>query len=195
MIGSGFYKDAAPTALATRPDVPTAGPQARPGDIFRSQGRIKMRLEQRLGVILSVALCNRWVVNALRMVIQADSPRCGCIRRLPAYFPTFPEMQKGENTDASAPAAVSEPPVRRWVCWFSLLGAVHVLVFSAAFPFFNNLGEIPHFDLVVKYAHGHFLRGWSQSAGNLPSTCWPSIRRNTSTLWNPVWPHRSGGTR
>jgi len=34
-----------------------------------------------------------------------------------------------------------------------------VLVFSAAFPFFNNVDERRHFDLVMKYASGHVPRG------------------------------------
>jgi hypothetical protein len=42
-----------------------------------------------------------------------------------------------------------------WVIGFSLLAAVRVLVFSATFPFFNNVDERRHFDLVMKYAAGH----------------------------------------
>jgi hypothetical protein len=38
------------------------------------------------------------------------------------------------------------------------LAAVRVLVFSAAFPFFNNVDERRHFDLVIKYAEGHVPR-------------------------------------
>ena len=34
------------------------------------------------------------------------------------------------------------------------LAAIRVFVFAAAFPFFNNVDERPHVDLVVKYAHG-----------------------------------------
>ena len=33
---------------------------------------------------------------------------------------------------------------------------IHVFVFSAAFPFFNNVDEQNHFDLVVKYSEGQF---------------------------------------
>lgn len=36
-----------------------------------------------------------------------------------------------------------------------LAAAVRVFVFCAAFPFFNNADEQPHFDLVFKYSHGH----------------------------------------
>jgi Predicted membrane protein (DUF2142) len=38
------------------------------------------------------------------------------------------------------------------------LAAIHVFIFSAAFPFFNNVDEPIHFDLVVKYSHGHVPR-------------------------------------
>jgi hypothetical protein len=40
-----------------------------------------------------------------------------------------------------------------------LLAAVHVFIYSAAFPFFNNVDEPWHFDLTVKYAQGHVPRG------------------------------------
>jgi len=45
---------------------------------------------------------------------------------------------------------------------FSILAAVHVFIFSSAFPFFNNTDEQFHFDLVVEYSHGHLPRGMSQ---------------------------------
>jgi hypothetical protein len=45
-----------------------------------------------------------------------------------------------------------------WVIGFCLFAAVRVLFFSAAFPFFNNVDERRHFDLVMKYAHGHMPR-------------------------------------
>jgi hypothetical protein len=50
--------------------------------------------------------------------------------------------------------AQSESNERRWVWFLCLLAAIHVLIFSAAFPFFNNVDESNHFDLVMKYAHG-----------------------------------------
>jgi hypothetical protein len=40
-----------------------------------------------------------------------------------------------------------------------LLAAVHVFIFSAAFPFFNNVDEQIHFDLAIKYSQGHVPRG------------------------------------
>jgi Predicted membrane protein (DUF2142) len=45
------------------------------------------------------------------------------------------------------------------VIGFCLFAAVRVLFFSAAFPFFNNVDERRHFDLVIKYADGHVPRG------------------------------------
>jgi hypothetical protein len=39
-----------------------------------------------------------------------------------------------------------------------VLAALRVFLFSAAFPFFNNVDEQAHFDLVYKYAHGHVPR-------------------------------------
>ena len=47
----------------------------------------------------------------------------------------------------------------RAIVWLlCLLAVVHVLVFSAAFPFFNNVDEQIHFDLTVKCSHGRLLR-------------------------------------
>ena len=46
-----------------------------------------------------------------------------------------------------------------WVIGFCVFAAVRVLLFSAAFPFFNNVDERRHFDVVIKYAEGHVPRG------------------------------------
>jgi branched-subunit amino acid transport protein len=46
-----------------------------------------------------------------------------------------------------------------WIIAFSLFAAIRVLVLSAAFPFFNNVDERRHLDLVIKYAEGHVPRG------------------------------------
>src|SRR5262247_3320319 len=58
------------------------------------------------------------------------------------------------------------PPVGRsrsyeswWVIGFCLFAAVRVLIFSATFPFFNNIDERRHFDLVMKYSSAHVPRG------------------------------------
>jgi hypothetical protein len=45
-----------------------------------------------------------------------------------------------------------------WIVIFCLFASARVLVFAAAFPFFNNVDERRHFDLVMKYASGHVPR-------------------------------------
>ena len=39
------------------------------------------------------------------------------------------------------------------------VAAIRVFIFAAAFPFFNNVDEQAHVDLMVKYAHGKIPRG------------------------------------
>jgi len=68
-------------------------------------------------------------------------------------------MQTGANPNSSAPATIPESQERRLVWLSCFLGAVHVFVFAAAFPFFNIMDEHSHFDLVVKYSQGHLPRG------------------------------------
>ena len=68
-------------------------------------------------------------------------------------------MQNGVNaTDSNPPATFSESQERRIVWLLCLLAAVHVFVFSAAAPFFNNMDEQIHLDLAVKYSQGHIPR-------------------------------------
>ena len=51
------------------------------------------------------------------------------------------------------PAAFSGTGERKIIFLLSLLAAVHVFIFSATFPFFNNVDEQVHLDLVVRYSH------------------------------------------
>ncbi len=60
--------------------------------------------------------------------------------------------------DSNPSAPVSESRERSIVWLLCLLAAVHVFIFSAAFPFFNNVDEQIHFDLVVQCSQGHILR-------------------------------------
>jgi hypothetical protein len=55
--------------------------------------------------------------------------------------------------------AQSETNERKSILLLCLLAAIHVFVFSAAFPFFNSIDEHAHFDLTLKYSHGHIPRG------------------------------------
>src|SRR5580698_118486 len=56
-------------------------------------------------------------------------------------------------------AGISKPKEQKTVWWICLAAAVHVFVFAAAFPVFNQLDEGCHFDLVVRYSHGQLPRG------------------------------------
>jgi Predicted membrane protein (DUF2142) len=70
-----------------------------------------------------------------------------------ASFPAMSRFDKKTNVTAQ-----SESNERKWILLFCLLAAVHAFIFSAAFPFFNNVDEQAHFDLVIKYSHGHVPR-------------------------------------
>jgi Predicted membrane protein (DUF2142) len=48
---------------------------------------------------------------------------------------------------------------RGLIFFLCFLAALRVFVFSSAFPFFNNVDEQAHVDLVIKYAHGYLPRG------------------------------------
>ena len=76
-------------------------------------------------------------------------------------------MQNGVNAaDSNLPAAFSASQERRIVLLLCLLAAVHVFVFSAAFPFFNTVDEQIHFDLAVKYSEGHVPRALERVSTN-----------------------------
>jgi hypothetical protein len=51
---------------------------------------------------------------------------------------------------------------RKLILLFCAVAAVRVLIFSAAFPFFNNVDEQAHVDLVMKYARGRVPRDLGQ---------------------------------
>jgi hypothetical protein len=62
-------------------------------------------------------------------------------------------------TDSNPPAAFSGLRERKIILLLCVLAAIHVFIFSAAFPLINNVDEYAHFDLAVKYSHGHVPRG------------------------------------
>jgi hypothetical protein len=69
-------------------------------------------------------------------------------------------MQKGESASSStSPVELPKSNERKVVFLLCLLAAIHVFIFSAAFPFFDNVDEQIHFDMVLKYSHGHVPRG------------------------------------
>jgi hypothetical protein len=46
------------------------------------------------------------------------------------------------------------------ILFFCLAAALRVFVFSAAFPFFSNVDEDLHFDLITQYSHGRLPRAF-----------------------------------
>jgi hypothetical protein len=52
----------------------------------------------------------------------------------------------------------AERHVRNVILLFCAITAARVLIFSAGFPFFNNVDEQAHVDLVMKYARGEIPR-------------------------------------
>ena len=66
---------------------------------------------------------------------------------------------KAPQTSKSAPLFSVSRRELWWVIAFCVFAALRVLIFSAAFPFFNNVDERRHFDLVMKYAYGRVPRG------------------------------------
>src|ERR1039457_865540 len=84
----------------------------------------------------------------------------------------------------AAVMAQSESNERKWVWLLCLLAAVHVFIYSAAFPFFNNVDEQAHFDLVVKYSHGHVPR--SLEPVSAESAQYIVIYGTTEYLANPA---------
>jgi hypothetical protein len=101
------------------------------------------------------------------------------------------------NAVGNQPAGViSETRERRIVLWLGLFAAVHVFIFSAAFPFFNNVDEQSHFDLVVKYSRGAVPRAMeTSSAEAIPYIIvyetleyfWPPTAFTTGKIPPPVW--------
>ena len=83
--------------------------------------------------------------------------------------------------DSNPPAPVSASRERNLVWLLCLLGAVHVFVFSAAFPFFNNVDEQIHFDLVVKYSEGHVPRALETDSTN--ATPYVIVYSSHEYLW------------
>ena len=63
-------------------------------------------------------------------------------------------MNKADSNLATGISGTREYAIVSLLC---LLAALHVFIFSAAFPFFNNVDEQIHFDLTVKCSQGRLL--------------------------------------
>jgi len=63
-----------------------------------------------------------------------------------------------ETRTNSSRVAGRYEPATVFVLALCVIAAIRLLVFSAAFPFFTNVDEPSHFDLICKHAHGHIPR-------------------------------------
>jgi len=61
----------------------------------------------------------------------------------------------GGSAKSADDIPVSSRHERLIIAGLCLVAAVRVFIFSAAFPFFNNVDEMAHFDMVLKYSRGH----------------------------------------
>ena len=86
------------------------------------------------------------------------------------------------NLAPMKPGADTGKSERITVLLLALLGAAHVFVFSAAFPFFSVNDEQAHFDLVMRYAKAEPPRGLSHTdEAALPFIVWFSSAEYLST--------------
>jgi len=77
-----------------------------------------------------------------------------------------------------------------------LLGAVHVFIFAAAFPFFGVVDEQVHFDLAVRYSHGAIPRSLTPPSEEAlpfiaiygtPEYLWPPATQPGGLIPPPPW--------
>ena len=77
-----------------------------------------------------------------------------------------------------------------------LLGAVHVFVFAAAFPFFSVVDEQAHFDLAVRYSQGEIPRSLTPPSEEAllfivfygtPEYLWPPSSQPGGVIPPPPW--------
>lgn len=95
--------------------------------------------------------------------------------------------------DAPPPLRKSEKVALLLWC---LLGAAHVFIFSAAFPFFSVVDEQVHFDLAVRYSQGDVPRSLTPPAAEslpfiaiygTPEYLWPPATQPGGTNPPPPW--------
>jgi hypothetical protein len=101
-------------------------------------------------------------------------------------------------------AAAFGPRERKMVFLFGLIAAAHTFLFSATFPFFNNVDEQAHFDLVTRYANGDVPRRWDPpheeampylALFNSPEYLWPPDTFPDGKIPPPPWTLTMNATR
>ncbi len=94
-------------------------------------------------------------------------------------------------------AAVQSKREHIFVVFLCLIAAVRVFIFSSAFPFFNNVDEHAHFDLVYKYSLGHIpkekIENYNRRSAeliilyNTPEYLSRPDRFADSGIYPPIW--------
>jgi hypothetical protein len=105
-----------------------------------------------------------------------------------------------EELQADRPASPAEDRLgqreRLLVAFCCLLAVLRVSLFTLAYPFFDNVDEQEHFDLVCKYSHGELPRGLepfsAEAAGFMalyhsPEYCWRLEDYPGGKTPPPVW--------
>ncbi len=101
-----------------------------------------------------------------------------------------------EQHKAKLTPGISRTCERTIVCLLCLLAAIHVFVYSAAFPFFNNVDEQIHLDLVVRYSQARLPRALDTPCPeamlyfviyNTPEYLWPPDTYPGGRFPAPPW--------
>jgi hypothetical protein len=84
-------------------------------------------------------------------------------------------VQEEQAVETAAPRPIGKRSMFETICilLICLLGAARVFIFSASFPFFNNVDEQTHLDQVVKYSQGILPQGldnFNDEAARLSAT-------------------------
>ena len=93
-------------------------------------------------------------------------------------------MNLHSEKSATAPVALSAASERKFIWLFGFLAALHVLIFSATFPFFNVVDEQEHFDLVVRYSHADIPRAVAPLSEE--ALDYVAIYYTPEYLWSPT---------
>jgi hypothetical protein len=95
------------------------------------------------------------------------------------------------QTQKTSPSFLRKSMEHWLISFLCILATIHVLVFSAAFPFFNNVDEPYHFDLAVKYSRLDVPKGAEYISGEslqymVVFSTWEYLYTNDS-LSAPPW--------
>ena len=108
----------------------------------------------------------------------------------------WPAILSAVQDASNSATATAKPGERKIIFLLCCLAAIHTAIFSAAFPFFNNVDEQFHFDLVTRYAHGEIPRTMDPPHAeaipylalfNTPEFLWPPEAFPDGKIPPPPW--------